>query len=285
MTKGIEMQISFLAADNGFAHVCAHRGYSAHYPENTMLAFEQAKAAGATTCEIDLVLSKDGEAVVIHDDLLERTTNGHGFVADHDLVDLRALDAAARHRGQFERVTMPTFAEVVRWAIDARMGLVVEMKERERPEVLSDRVLKVLGDTNGFGNVIVLSFNHVDLKQIKEKEPGVRTEAIVHARHADLLGVLRACGADSVSIELEMFAAEDAKALHEAGLSNRVHTPRPEHLAPYWAGGRDPRKRIGGWLSAGLIDSLSGDDVGFLRKLVDDNPIEQSNARQRRTAA
>ena len=62
------MPISFRAADNGFAHVCAHRGYCLHYPENTLLAFEQAKAAGATTCEIDLVLSRDGEAIVIHDD-------------------------------------------------------------------------------------------------------------------------------------------------------------------------------------------------------------------------
>ena len=71
--------------------------------------------------------------------------------------------------------------------------------------------------------MILLSFNHVDLVRIKENEPAIRTEAIVHARHADLIGVLRACRADSVSIELEMFAAEDAEALHEAGFSNRVH--------------------------------------------------------------
>jgi glycerophosphoryl diester phosphodiesterase len=279
------MQISFRAADNGFAHVCAHRGYSAHFPENTMLAFEQAKAAGATTCEIDLVLSKDGEAVVLHDDQLDRTTSGHGFVADHDMAYIRTLDAAAGRPGGLGHVAVPTFAEVLRWAIGAHMGLVVEMKERERPAALSDRVLKILRETNGFGNVLLLSFNHVDLKEIKEKEPGVRTEAIVHARHADILGVLRACGADSVSIELEMFAPEDARAVHDAGLSNRVHAPRPEHLVPYWAAGRDPRKMIGGWLSAGLIDSLSGDDVGFLRKLVDEHPIQQSTARERRTAA
>jgi glycerophosphoryl diester phosphodiesterase len=173
----------------------------------------------------------------------------------------------------------------VLWAKAANIGLVVEMKERERPDLLAGRSLEILRETDGFGEVIVLSFNHVDLARIKEKEPRLRSEAIVHARHANLIDVLRACGADSVSIELEKFAAEDAAALHEAGLSNRVHTPRPRQLAEYWAHGRDPRAEIAGWLTAGLIDSLSGDDVAFLRKLVDQNPIKRPAAQSRRAGA
>jgi glycerophosphoryl diester phosphodiesterase len=273
------MPISFRAADNGFTHVCAHRGYCLHYPENTLFAFEQARLAGATTCEIDLVLTRDGEAIVLHDAMLDRTTDGHGFAADHDLADIRALDAAARFGGRFPGVTIPTFTETLLWARQASMGLVVEMKEHERPDLLSTRVLSVLRETGGADDVMLLSFNHVDLARIKEREPAIRTEAIVHARHADLIGVLKACGADSVSIELEMFAAEDAVALHEAGLSNRVHLPRPDALARYWMNGRDPRAEIGGWLAAGLIDSLSGDDVPFLRKLVDGYPLNAAGAR------
>ncbi|MFI5011822.1 MAG: glycerophosphodiester phosphodiesterase [Hyphomicrobiales bacterium] len=279
------MPISFHAADNGFTHVCAHRGYSLRYPENTLVAFEAAKAAGATTCEIDLVLTRDGEAVVMHDALLDRTTDGYGFVADHDLADIRARDAAMRFKGRFSGIPVPTFAETVLWAKRAGMGLVVEMKERERPDALSSRVLDVLEETDGIGQVLVLSFNHVDLARIKEKAPELRTEAIVHARHVDIVAVLKACGASSVSFELDMFALEDAKAVHAAGLSNRVHIPRPEALAPYWICGRDPRAQIGAWLSAGLIDSLSGDDVAFLRKLVDQNPIRSPEARSPQAAA
>ena len=267
------MAVSFRAADNGFTHVCAHRGYCLHYPENTLLAFEQARAAGATTCEIDLVLTRDGETVVLHDAMLDRTTDGHGFAADHDLAAIRALDAAARFAGRFAGVGVPTFAETVAWAKQAGVGLVVEMKERERPDVMIARILDVLRETDGAGNVMVLSFNHVDLARIKERAPAVRTEAIVHARHADIVGVLDACGADSVSIELDMFAEEDARALHAAGRSNRVHLPKPAKLVPYWASGRDPRLSLAGWLAAGLIDSLSGDDVPFLRTLVDRHPI------------
>ena len=275
------MSISFRAAENGFTHVCAHRGFSLRYPENTLVAFEAAKAAGATTCEIDLMLTRDGEAVVIHDATLNRTTDGHGFVGDRDFPEIRKLNAGVAFAAE-SKPPVPTFAEVVDWAKAANMGLVVEMKERERPDDLIDRALEVLRARNGFGNTMMLSFDHVDLKRIKAKEPRVRTEAIVHARHADLIGVLRACAADSVSIELEMFKAEDAEVLHAAGLSNRVHTPRPSELAEYWESGRDPRAAIGAWLSAGLIDSLSGDDVTFLRRLVEQNPIvarDQKGAR------
>ena len=267
------MPISFRAKDSGITHVCAHRGYCLHYPENTLHAFEEARLAGATTCEIDLVLTRDGEAIVMHDAMLDRTTDGHGFAADHDLGDIRRLNAAARFGGRFTGVAVPTFTETVLWAKQASMGLVVEMKERERPELLTSRVLSVLKETNGADDVMLLSFNHADLARIKEREPDIRTEAIIHARHVDIVGVVKACGADSVSIELDMFAAEDASALHAAGLGNRVHVPRPDELAPFWKYGRDYRARIGEWLAAGLIDSISGDDVAFLRKLVDQYPI------------
>ena len=96
------------------------------------------------------------------------------------------------------------------------------------------------------------------LKRAVERYPGIRTEAITHARHADIVGVLRACGASSVSIELDMFQPEDGKALHDAGFSNRVHLPRPEVLAEYWRGGRDPVPSLVQWVADGLIDTLSG---------------------------
>jgi hypothetical protein len=106
----------------------------------------------------------------------------------------------------------------------------------------------------------------VVLKRAAERHPGLRTEAITHARHADLLGVLRSCGASSVSIELEMFGPDDARALHDAGFSNRVHLPRPDELAAYWRG--DVVPSVLEWIAEGLIDSVSGDDVPFLAGLV-----------------
>jgi hypothetical protein len=107
------------------------------------------------------------------------------------------------------------------------------------------------------------------LKRAAERHPGIRTQAITHARHADVVGVLRACGATSVSIEFDMFHPEDAKALHAAGCSNRLSLPRPEVLAEYWRGGRDIIPSLVRWIGEGLIDTISGDDVPFLARLVE----------------
>jgi glycerophosphoryl diester phosphodiesterase len=262
------MAFSFLAREAGRVHVCGHRGYSLHYPENTLPAFEAAKAAGATTVEIDVVLTAEGEPIVLHDLTVDRTTNGHGFAADLSLEQIRRLDAGVRFHPAFAGTKIPTVAEALDWAKADNMGVVLEIKEAERPDFAVDRVAALLRTTDTVDRVIVISFDHVMLKRAVKCHPGLRTEAITHARHADLLGVLRACSANSVSIELDMFRPDDAKALHEAGFSNRVHVPRPDALAQYWRGGRDPLPELVQWIADGLIDTVSGDDVPFIAMLV-----------------
>jgi glycerophosphoryl diester phosphodiesterase len=84
----------------------AHRGASGYFPENTMLAFRQAILQGANAVELDVHRCRSGEAVVIHDDTLERTTNGGGAVTMHTLAELKALDAG---RGE----TISTLEEVL----------------------------------------------------------------------------------------------------------------------------------------------------------------------------
>lgn len=262
------MTFSFLAREAGRAHVCGHRGYSLHYPENTFPAFEAAKAAGATSVEIDVVLTADGEPIVLHDLTVDRTTNGHGFAADLSLEQIRRLDAGGRFHAAFTATKVPTVAEALDWAKAVNMGVVLEIKEAERPDIAVDRVAALLRATRTADRVLVISFDHVLLKRAVERHPGLRTEAITHARHADLVGVLRACSANSVSIELDMFHPDDAMALHEAGFSNRVHVPRPHVLARDWRGGRDPLPELVQWIADGLIDTVSGDDVPFIAMLV-----------------
>jgi glycerophosphoryl diester phosphodiesterase len=263
------MSFSFLAREAGHVHVCGHRGYSLRYPENTLPALQAAKAWGATTVEIDVVLTADGEPVVLHDLTVDRTTDGSGFAADLSLEHIRSLDAGAGLDPRFAGTKIPTLAEVLEWAKREDMGIVLEIKEVERPDLAVDRAAALLDATGTADRVIVLSFDHVVLKRGLERHPGIRTEAITHARHADIVGVLRACGASSVSIELAMFHPDDGRALHAAGFSNRVHIPRPEQLAEYWRGGRDPLPDLVQWIADGLIDTISGDDVPFIARLVE----------------
>lgn len=262
------MPFSFLAHEAGRVHVCGHRGYSLLYPENTMPAFSAAKAWGATTVEIDVMLTADGEPIVLHDRTLDRTTDGHGFAADLDLDQIRHLDAGGRFSSRFAGTGVPTVVEVLDWAKREEMGLLLEIKEAERPDLAVDRVAGLLKATGSVDRVRLISFDHVVLKRAAERHPGILTEAITHARHADIVHVLRACGARSASIELDMFHPNDAKALHDAGFSNRVSLPRPEVLEAYWRGGRDIIPAVVQWITEGLIDTIAGDDVPFLARLI-----------------
>jgi len=192
------MSFSFLARDAGRVHVRGHRGYSLACPENTMPALAAAKAWGATTIEIDVVLTADGEPIVLHDRTLDRTTNGHGFAADLNLERIRSLDAGAGFNPRFAGTHVPTLAEAVDWAKHEEMGIFVEIKEAERPDLAVDQVAALLEATGTIDRTIIIGFDHVVLKRAVERHPGIGTQAIIHARHPDIVGVLRACGAGSL---------------------------------------------------------------------------------------
>ncbi len=92
--------------------IFAHRGASAHAPENTIPAFELALLQGADGVELDAKLSADGEIVVIHDATVNRTTNGHGRVSALNFTELRKLDAGSFFSEKFRGVKIPTLSEV-----------------------------------------------------------------------------------------------------------------------------------------------------------------------------
>ena len=107
------------ANENGII-VFAHRGGGGHWPENTMLAFENAVTLGVDALEIDIHSTADGELVVAHDETVDRLTNGRGLVNNFSLAELKRLDAGYRwsddgghtfpFRGQ--GITIPTLVEV-----------------------------------------------------------------------------------------------------------------------------------------------------------------------------
>jgi len=233
-----------------------------------MPAFEAAKGCGATTVEADIVLTADAEPIVLHDRALDRTTDGYGFAADFSLPQIRGLGAGTCFNSRFADTRIPTLPEVLDWTKREDMGLFLEIKEAERPDLAIDRVAELVAATGAAERVAVISFDHVLLKRAAERHRGIATQAITHARHADIVGVLRACGARSVSIELDMFHPEDATALHDGGFSIRLSLPGPDVFAEFCRGQRDIVPRVVRWVADGLIDAISGDDVPFLAGLV-----------------
>jgi glycerophosphoryl diester phosphodiesterase len=257
-----------LASENGFVHVCGHRGHSIGSPENTLAALAATREHGGTSVEIDCMLTADGEIVLMHDDFLDRTTDGSGLVSKASLDEIRRLDAGSWFDGRFAGEKVPTLIETIAYAREIGIGLVVEIKECQHLDRLVPRLAEIIEETNAGEQAIFISFDHVFLRALKEKLPHIRTEGIVHARHADIVGVARAASLDSVSVEHMMFRPEDGEALHRAGVAVRFHLQRPEEYARYAAVGIDLLADVRRWIAAGTIDTISGDDVAFLAGMV-----------------
>ena len=148
----------------------AHRGASAQYPENTLLAFRKAIQQGVDMLEIDIHHTADDKLVVIHDPTLERTTNGHGDICDHSLEEIRQLDA-----GQGERI--PILNEVIQLAREAQIRLCVEIKGRTEAEELAiaESVIRALETSDFLSQAIVTSFSPQALLRVKAIQPKVST--------------------------------------------------------------------------------------------------------------
>lgn len=258
-----------LHSDNGFVHVCGHRGHSIAAPENTLTALTATREAGGTSAEIDVVLTADGELVLMHDDFLDRTTNGTGLVSGATLEQVKALDAGSWFGAEFAGEPVPTLAEAVGLAEEIGLGLVVEIKEFQDLPRTYARIAELAATTGLLRQAIFISFDHTVLMTLKDHVPGVRTEGILHARHVDLVGLARAARLDSVSVEHGMFRPEDGLALHAAGVAVRHHFQRPQVLERYRAAGLDPMAGVVDWLRAGVIDTISGDDVAWLAELAE----------------
>src|SRR5215471_11252677 len=153
--------------------VIAHRGGSKLRPENTLAAFEHAVSLGVDACECDVHMSADGEVVVIHDALLDRTTNAHGSVERLTVRELAQIDAAHafgadtgfpfRDRG----IGVPRLADLLDRFRD--LPWVVEIKG-ERPDV-AVQVVRLLRDLNALDRVVIGAFSQVVLTAVRTMAP------------------------------------------------------------------------------------------------------------------
>ena len=223
---------------------------------------------GGTSAEIDCQLTADGEIVLLHDETLDRTTDGTGLVSKATMSEIRALDAGSWFDARFARERIPTLAETLQLAREIDLALVIEIKEFQQVERLMNRLGEIVAETGGADDAVFISFDHTALLALKKRFPELRTEGITHARHADIVAVARSAELDSVSFELNMFQPEDGEALHWAGVAVRVHLDRPQFYARFTALGLDLLADLRTWLADGTIDTISGDDVAFLASLV-----------------
>jgi glycerophosphoryl diester phosphodiesterase len=182
-----------------------HRGAAGHAPENTLLSIETALSFGAEVIEIDVHRSRDGQLIVMHDERVDRTTNGSGYIRDLTLAQLRALE-------------VPTLAQAIQ-AVKGRAALMVELKVRHIvPEVV--RAVANVPDVS----VFYASFFHSELLRVRELEPGARTIALLEAVPVSLTAFAIDAQATHAGVAFQSLEPDFVRALQDAGLAVFTYT-------------------------------------------------------------
>jgi glycerophosphoryl diester phosphodiesterase len=155
--------------------IIAHRGGSLEAPENTLAAFRHAILVGAKSVELDVQLSSDGEMVVIHDDTLDRTTDGSGAVGSHTFAQLRQLDAGSHFSPQYKGEQIPTLREVVELCAEAGVGVVIELKSPHLYPGLVEKVAAFLAEMSlrGARDLWCISFDHDAIRSLRTLDANV----------------------------------------------------------------------------------------------------------------
>ncbi len=186
--------------------VIAHRGARTEEPENTLRALRRAAECKADAVEVDARRCKSGEIVVIHDETLERTTNGRGRVREHTLAALKSLNA-----GKGERI--PTLSEVLQLAKSLRMKIVVEMKE----EGIEKDVLSEIQRAGMANSTIISSFYHRSLLRLKELSGAeeIKTGIIIASLPVNPLNLAFEAKADAIFARYPRLDERMVKEAHE----------------------------------------------------------------------
>lgn len=204
---------------DGRPRVFGHRGAMGYAPENTFASFERALALGVDAIELDVHLTADGEVVVIHDHLLERTTNGAGTVGAATLPALQALDAGASFGAEFAGQRIPTLDAVLAWA-RGRCVLDIEIKGEPAPYPgIEEKVVELVRRHAMTDQVIVISFDHPTVARVKALAPEIAAGTLYSCRPIDPVGLARAAGADALLPFWAYCDAETVEQAHAAGLS------------------------------------------------------------------
>ncbi|MEZ4621975.1 MAG: glycerophosphodiester phosphodiesterase family protein [Caldilineaceae bacterium] len=163
--------------------IVGHRGAKEVVPENTLLAFQFAIAAGVDAIELDVHLSKDGELMVMHDATIERTTDGRGAIRDFTVAELKQFNAAAQLAGNEpgKQIEIPTLQEVYDF-VQGRVPINLEIKQgpdgRRYPQI-EEQIITLVRRNRAIDLTVLSSFDFPTLATVQTLAPDILNHAIV----------------------------------------------------------------------------------------------------------
>ena len=225
-TLAVFTTMNALLADRAAAAcmVVAHRGFSYVAPENTLAAARKAVAIGADGSEFDVYASADGALVVMHDQTVDRTTNGKGDVTQKSLAEIRRLDAGSWMGPCFAGERVPTLDEMLALLKDSGCRPVIEIKGQG----IAEKVVAAVRAAAMVDQAVVISFHKDAVKAVRTLEPRIACawlcdkvpEDVPVGKQVDwIVGQARQCGTNFVDLSHEMLSADTVAQLQRRGMT------------------------------------------------------------------
>jgi glycerophosphoryl diester phosphodiesterase len=182
-----------------------------------MAAIERAVQLGAGFIETDLHLTRDARFVAIHDDTLERTSNGRGPVRDHTLAELRALDMGLWYDRQFAGQQIPTLEEILAFARQHDVVFYLEIKQGSAWG-MDHTLVGALQSAENAARTVVISFDAPTLAPLPKIDPGIMMGLLVDKARPDLVKVATELGARQLCPRANLITRELVDSAHAADL-------------------------------------------------------------------
>ena len=201
----------------------AHRGFSSKYPENTLLAFEKAIEVGVDGMEFDVQLTKDGEIVIIHDETIDRTSNGSGLVKVFTYEVLLQYDFSASFTGQFGYIKIPLLREYFDLVKDTEIISNIELKNSVYDyEDLEEKVYELIVEYGLDKKVIISSFNHESIIKMKKIDSEIKCGFLSDCWMIEPGKYTKAYGMECFHPAAYYLTEEKVKAIHNEGIEVNV---------------------------------------------------------------
>lgn len=206
-----------------------HRGASGYYPENTMLSFKKAIELGCDGIETDVQMTSDGVLVLIHDEMVNRTTDGTGLVKDYSFKGLEKLDAGSWFDGKYSSEKIPTAEELIILAKEKSIIINFEIKTGivMYPNI-EEQLIDLIFKYNMQNNVILSSFNHYSMVACKEICKEVKTGLLYMESLYEPENYCKSVGADALHPFFYAVNSDIIKNAHIQGLQINPFTVNEE---------------------------------------------------------
>ncbi|MFJ5963937.1 glycerophosphodiester phosphodiesterase [Bacillus sp. NPDC093026] len=214
-------------------YIIAHRGSSSDAPENTIAAFDLAVQQGADYLELDVQFTMDQQVVVIHDDTVDRTTDGSGPVMGYTLDELKKLDAGSWFHQRYANERVPTLQEILE-RYSQRVGILIELKHPKRQIGIEKAVSNIINRFSYSRHIMVQSFNDTALQRIKAYYPALQTAFIIKPSVGKLMKrklAVYSTFADCLNMKKTMMNRFWIDRIHSSGMGVFIWTIKDQKTA------------------------------------------------------